>query len=238
MNYLPTSLYKGLHFSIGAIFNDWVNNNKLSAFQVITERSGGNKLLDTQNGEQLKQRFNILKEENPDSSQAGIMRLLWQEQISSRVTMPGTRSEWIVSPNPRSRFDALLPLTPISDEYLESLISTMEIASLNGVDNWFQILRRHINMLERPVTSGTNSKRWNAYAGYNPEWMTKLLEIKRVYFNYCMANKKSFVSSEHNDSELGTKKITSAAERLGLVDKTYSAQDILSFSLFKNILSL
>jgi len=219
----------GFRLSIGAIFNDWVNTNKLSAFQVITERSGGNKLLDKQSGEQLKQRFSLLKEEYPDSSQAEIMRLLWQEQVGSRVTMPGTRSEWIVSPNPRSRFDALLPLTPISDEYLESLIDTMELASLNGVDNWFQILRRHINMLERPVTSGTNSKRWNAYAGYNPEWMTKLLEIKRVYFNYCMTNKKSNLGQSHEN--------TTPAVRIGLASQNFTVSDILSFNLFKKILN-
>jgi len=221
----------GFKLSIGAIFNDWVESSKLSAFQVITERSGGNKLLDKQSGEQLKKRFELLKEENPESSQNRIMRLLWQEQVNSRVTMPGTRSEWIVSPNPRSRFDALLPLTPISDEYLESLINKIEMASLNGVDNWFQILRRHINMLERPVTSGTNSKRWNAYAGYNPEWMVKLLEIKRVYFNYCMTNKKSITANSSED-----KAITTPAMRLSLVDKTYFANDILSFNLFHNLL--
>ncbi|PHS20434.1 MAG: hypothetical protein COA86_00325 [Kangiella sp.] len=104
-------------------------------------------------------------------------------------------------------------------------------SSLNGVDNWFQILRRHINMLERPVTSGTNSKRWNAYAGYNPEWMGKLLEIKRVYFNYCMTNKKSITANSSED-----KPITTPAMRLSLGDKTYFANDILSFNLFHNLL--
>jgi len=223
----------GFRLSIGAIFNDWVTNNKLSAFQVITERNGGNKLLDQQSGEQLKRRFDLLKEENPDSSPTEIMRFLWQEQINSRITMPGTRSEWIVSPNSRSRFDALLPLTPISDEYLEALINSMESASLNAVDNWFQILRRHINMLERPVTSGTNSKRWNAYAGYNPEWMTKLLEIKRVYFNYCMSNKKSITGESNEETNIAT----TAAIRIGMANRTYSAKDILNFSLFQNLLT-
>lgn len=82
-------------------------------------------------------------------------------------------------------------------------------------------------MLERPVTSGTNSRRWNAYAGYNPEWMTKLVEIKRVYFNYCMTDERT------NRAKLKAYEVpppTTPTMRIGLVDKVFTAQDILSFS--------
>jgi len=56
------------------------------------------------------------------------------------------------------------------------------------------ILRYKLNgfgMTSRRIATGTNSKRWNAYAGYNPEWMAKVIEIKRVYFNYCMTNERT-----------------------------------------------
>ena len=103
-------------------------------------------------------------------------------------------------------------------------------ASLHGVDNWFQILRRHINFLERPVTSTTNSKRLNAYGGYNPEWMVKLIEIKRVYFNYCITNERN-----NNKKYVGMEKPmpTTPAMRLGLTKRIYAAEELLSFSLDK-----
>lgn len=103
-------------------------------------------------------------------------------------------------------------------------------AFLCGVDNWFQILRGHINYLERPVTSATNSKRWNSYVGYNPEWMVKLIEIKRVYFNYCMTNER-----KNNKRYVGKQKPkpTTPAVRLGLTKKKYTAEELLSFSFDK-----
>ena len=86
---------------------------------------------------------------------------------------------------------AVQPLTGINADSIEFVSIILQSMSLNGVDNWFQILRRLVNMLERPVTSATNSKRWNAYAGYNPKWMSKLIEIMRVYNNFCRTNEKS-----------------------------------------------
>jgi hypothetical protein len=98
-------------------------------------------------------------------------------------------------------------------------------ASLHGVDNWFQILRRKVNMLERPVTSATNKRRWNAYAGYNPEWMTKLIEIQRVYNNYCMTNKRKLRESGDYRTQP-----TTPAMRVGISTSEYTLDDILSFS--------
>lgn len=85
----------------------------------------------------------------------------------------------------------MLPLGDVNKMNQKLIAKCLANAFLYGVDNWFQVLRRHINVLERPVTSATNAKRWNAYAGYNPEWMAKLIEIKRVYFNYCMTNERT-----------------------------------------------
>lgn len=98
-------------------------------------------------------------------------------------------------------------------------------ASLSGVDSWFHRLRCRLNMLERPVTSATNSRRWNAYAGYNPTWMTKLIEIMRVYHNYCMTNKRSLTESGTHSEEP-----SSPAMRLGVVNKVHTVNDILNFT--------
>jgi DNA polymerase III epsilon subunit len=226
----------GFKMAICAVFDDWIAIGKLNAFQVYAERSGGHQLLDKSTAERLKQKDLELQKEFPKLNKSGRLKLLWQEQIFNRVTMPGTRSEWIVSPNMNSRFAGILPLTNVTNMALDKVADLVDAASLHGVDNWFQIIRRHLNMFERPVTSGTNSRRWNAYAGYNPEWMCKILEIKRVYFNYCMTNERT---NKKKFKGRPKPKPTTPAMRLGLVQQLYRAEDLLSFSydaqmLYKN----
>jgi hypothetical protein len=134
------------------------------------------------------------------------------------------------NPNPNSRYVAVQPLTGINDDSIEQASIILQSTSLNGVDNWFQVLRRLVNMLERPVTSATNSKRWNAYAGYNPTWMFKLIEIMRVYNNFCRTNEKSLKNKGVVDAP------TTPAQRLSIANKAYSAHDILSFSFNREYL--
>lgn len=147
-----------------------------------------------------------------------------ENTVDRSVTQPGKRSEWLINPNPNSRYVAVQPLTGINEDSIEQASMILQSTSLNGVDNWFQVLRRLVNMLERPITSATNSKRWNAYAGYNPTWMCKLIEIMRVYNNFCRTNEKSLKQKKSKDEP------TTKAQRVGIVDKVCSAQDILNFS--------
>ncbi|WP_150138916.1 exonuclease domain-containing protein [Candidatus Enterovibrio escicola] len=219
----------GFKTSIGAIFKDWLENGTMRAFQVNTERSGNNQLLDKATAEQIKEMDLELQIKFPDMSKDERLKRLWNHQFSSRVRLNGSKSEWIVSPNLRSRFAGFLPLYDIRNVSQDKVTSLLNSASLNGVDNWFQILRRHINYYERPVTSGTNSKRWNAYSGYNPMWMAKLMEVKRVYHNYCSTNERSL--KEAFKGKLNSMpKPSSPAMRLHLADRLFSAEDILSFN--------
>jgi len=214
----------GFKLAICGVFQDWIASGKMNAFQVTVDRAGGHNLLDKSTTERLEMRLSELKSDYPDLDENERLRLLWKEEISTRVIKPGSKSEWIVSPNLKSRFSGVLPLIDLDNADMDELVDRLEQASLHGVDNWFQIIRRHVNMLERPVTSGTNSRRWNAYAGYNPEWMVKLIEIKRVYFNYCLTDERILRSK-------GSKaKPSTPAMRLGLTDRVFDANDFLSFS--------
>ena len=60
--------------------------------------------------------------------------------------------------------------------------------------------------------------------------MVKLIEIKRVYFNYCMTNERTI-----NKNYKGYKKPkpSTPTMRLGLTRKLYTAEGLLSFSLDK-----
>jgi len=227
----------GFKTAISGVFQDWLADGTMRAFQVFTERSGNNQLLDKSTAELIKKRDLELQQDFPNMSKEERLNLLWSQQLSNRVTLKGSKSEWIVSPNMLSRFAGFLPLTDIKGFKPEKIASLLNSASLNGVDNWFQILRRHINYYERPVTSGTNSKRWNAYSGYNPKWMAKLMEVKRIYHNYCSTNERS-LKEEYKGKRQLMPKPTSPAMRLNLANKIFTSSDILSFSLNREKLHL
>lgn len=60
-------------------------------------------------------------------------------------------------------------------------------ASLHPIDNFFQIVRRRISLLERPMHSQSNTGRiWTGKSPYNPETIHKLLQILRTYYNFCL----------------------------------------------------
>ena len=220
----------GIKLALGAIFTDWIAHEKLYAFQISAEQAGSSQWLNEEDTERLKKLETELVKENPEISKKEIKARLWQDQLLNRKRVGNAKSEWIINPNKESRLGMLLPLGDVKNMNQFQVIKSLTNASLHGVDNWFQILRRHINFLERPVTSATNAKRWNAYAGYNPEWMVKLIEIKRVYFNYCMTNERTI---NRNHSGKNKPIPTTPAMRLGLTKRIYSAEDLLSFSLDK-----
>lgn len=118
----------------------------------------------------------------------------------------------------------------------------MEQASLNGVDNYFQILRRRLNMLERPIKAAVNSnkkkvvdndlsseskyEKWNIYGSYNPKYISMMIEILRVYNNYVLTDEKSLKNKKSSSTKPRT-----PAQKLGLVDNIFDIYDILEFSV-------
>lgn len=180
----------GIKLAIGAIFPDWIADETLYAFQISADKAGSAQYLDEATTEHLKLVEAKLIKENPDISKAEIKARLWQEQLANRMRVGNAKLEWIINTNKESRLGMLLPLGDVKNMNQHQVIKSLTNASLHGVDNWFQILRRHVNFLERPVNNETNSKRWNVFAGYNSEWMVAPIEIKRVYFNYCMTNER------------------------------------------------
>lgn len=88
-------------------------------------------------------------------------------------------------------------------------------ASLTEIDRFFMQLRRGLTMAERGVISASADRRlWFGKNAYNPGILAKLLEIFRVYFNYC---------------EVGGDKRTPAM-RLGLAKGPVAPEDILYYT--------
>lgn len=87
-------------------------------------------------------------------------------------------------------------------------------ATLLPIDNFFQVVRRRLTMLERPITSPASAdKKWYGPAPYNPYRIIQLLEILRTYYNY---------------GWFGDKKRVTPAMKLGLAKGQVTLRDILS----------
>jgi hypothetical protein len=159
----------------------------------------------------------------------------WAAEMHQRSVKSGSaKSEWLVHPFPKSRHSVQVkPLVgfrgaiSVSQKLSENLLDV----STYGVDNYFQMIRRRINMLERPITSATNSKRWNGYASYNPKWAVMIIEILRVYNNYVLTDEKSLKNK-------GVIQVaTTPAQKLGIADKKYTIEEILDFTVASKIKS-
>ncbi|MEH6444870.1 MAG: hypothetical protein V7784_13325 [Oceanospirillaceae bacterium] len=217
----------GFRSAIPAVFVDKIAKNKLHAFQLATQHRGGKDILSEDTKVALAKRLKELKKQYADKTMERIKVRLWGSPIIGSIVGEPARTEWVINPWSNARIAAVMPLSmsPAACIANPVLLQALPNASLSGVDNWFQILRRRLNMLERPVTSATNGRRWNAYAGYNPTWMTKLIEIMRIYYNYCSSNEKEL----HKIGDYETLPSTPAT-RIGIASEVYAVESILSFS--------
>ena len=219
----------GFSTGFASVFAERIKKQTVEAYLLNSNTNNSSSLLDKATSEALKSRMKIMQDKYPNESDSDIWKRMWSEQFLRPITTAGTRSEWVLNPNPNASFDALSPITIPTRGSVRRCMDNLEDISLHGVDNWFQILRRTVNMLERPITSATNSKRWNAYAGYNPSWMAKLIEIARVYRNFCVTN-EDYLKRHRIYAEP-----TTPAERLGLSTRAYDPSDILGFSIHREI---
>lgn len=135
----------GIKLAIGAIFPDWIADEILYAFQISADKAGSAQYLDEASTEHLNKVKSALIKENPDIGKPEIKARLWQEQLSNRMRVGNAKSEWIINPNKESRLGMLLPLGDVKNMNQQQVIKSLTNASLHGVDNWFQILRRHVN---------------------------------------------------------------------------------------------
>lgn len=127
-------------------------------------------------------------------------------------------------------------------------LDMLENASLHGVDNFFQILRRRLSMVERPFKSVPNNndkiniendlssentkfEKWNLYGSYNPKYVSMLIEIVRVFNNFILTDEKSIKNKK------GLDRIpTTPAQKIGFANKPFDIHDILEFSVTSSAL--
>lgn len=191
---------EGFELGIGLVMKIQIAENNLYPLLVKAERNNVSQIQDKRAWSEevlIKYRITMsdIKRAKLDREKlAQISQQHWATEMHKRSFESGSaKSEWQVHPFPKSRH--LVQGKPLVGFY--GTISVSKMLSENlldvstyGVDNYFQMIRRRINICERPITSATNSKRWNVYASYNPKWAVMIIEIPRVYDNYVLTDEK------------------------------------------------
>ncbi|WP_198262595.1 hypothetical protein [sulfur-oxidizing endosymbiont of Gigantopelta aegis] len=127
------------------------------------------------------------------------------------------KDKWLLHPFPNMSEPekAICYLTDYGDYDEDHQAWLYNKASMHGIDNFFMQVRRRLSLLERAISSASSSgRRWYGYSAYNPKNIVKLLDIFRVYYNYCIAGKDK----------------KTPAMRLGLAKGIVSPEDIIYFS--------
>lgn len=127
------------------------------------------------------------------------------------------KDQWLTHPFPSMSEPekAICYLTNFGDYDQDHQAWLYNKASLHSIDCFFMQVRRRLSLLERPFTSASSAGRiWHGYNAYNPENIVKILDIFRVYYNYCLKGKDG----------------KTPAMRLGLAKGTIAMEDIIYFN--------
>jgi transposase-like protein len=96
-------------------------------------------------------------------------------------------------------------------------LSEKELAKLliqvndQSSDAFIQVIRRRLNILERPLVTARGEGKSYIYANFNPKYAQFALTILRTYYNFCMKDKQDMTP----------------AQRIGLTDKVFELEDII-----------
>lgn len=163
-------------------------------------------------------RFKEAKKRFLGKSDYEVMLALVLEEIQVMRPKGKWADQWLFHPLPNMAEPdkRVCWLTDVGD-YDEERIARLYLkATLHPIDRYFMQVRRRISLAERGISSSANQGRiWHGYSAYDPSTLMKLLEIFRVFYNYC----------EHD-----TKDKMTPAMRLGLAKGLIKPSDVLYFS--------
>jgi transposase-like protein len=162
-------------------------------------------------------RFNAAMLAHPELSQDAIMVMLVREEMEKMTTVGRWDDPWLSHPLPNlcEPIKKVCWLTDLAGYSKDHIARLYLKATLHPIDRYFMQVRRRISLAERGITSASNQGRvWFGYNAYDPNVLVKMLEIFRVFYNYC----------EDDTSDKQT-----PAVRLGLAEARIDPQDILYF---------
>jgi len=211
----------GLRAAFMSAFAERVRNRTADAFYVKVLKDA---TVDTKRKlvRKAQQRFAQAQIRNPRLSDDQVELMLIRQEMARMASLGKWDDRWLNHPFPDMRepekqvcwltdIDALESDPGKLDDQLNHAARLYRMAALHPIDRFFMQIRRGVTMAERGISSASSDKRvWFGKNAYDPGNLAKLLEIYRVYFNYC---------------EVGQDRKTPAM-RLGLAKGPVASEDI------------
>ena len=129
---------------------------------------------------------------HPELTDNEIKLLLIKQRMDNMTEMGKWKDMWLLHPFPNMSEPekAICYLTDYHDYDEDHKAWLYNKASMHGIDCFFMQIRRRLSLLERPISTASSTGRvWYGYSPYNPAVIVKLLDIFRVYYNYCLVGK-------------------------------------------------
>ncbi len=129
---------------------------------------------------------------HPGLSRNEVKLLLIKQRMNAMVEIGKWKDRWLSHPFPNMSEPekAVCYLTDYKDYDEDHKVWLYNKASMHSIDCFFMQVRRRLSLLERPLSSASNvGRRWFGYSAYNPKVIIKMLDIFRVYYNYCLVGK-------------------------------------------------
>jgi transposase-like protein len=184
----------GMRAACLAGFRDRVLDGRCDAFYVRI-----NKDLNIHQRERIVQRVKAELEEakaaHPFLSADSVRILRILDEVKRLETVGRWEDRWLKYPFPdKSEPEKAVCYLTDRRNYQMELSSIAELylkASLHAVDSYFNQVRTRLSPLRRaPTTPSNEGRRWYGYQPYRPDLVQKLLDLLRVYRNYCLKSRK------------------------------------------------
>jgi len=133
--------------------------------------------------------FKTVQSQYPDLSESEVKLVLIKQHMATMQEIGKWKDRWLSHPFPNMSEPekAICYLTNHNDYDEDHQAWLYTKASMHGIDCFFMQVRRRLSLLERPIASASSVGRmWHGYSAYNPAVIVKLLDIFRVYYNYCL----------------------------------------------------
>ena len=161
--------------------------------------------------------FKDVQASHPDLTENEVKLMLIKQRMANMQEIGKWKDRWLLHPFPSMSEPekAICYLTDYGDYDEEHQAWLYNKASMHGIDCFFMQVRRRLSLLERPIASSSAARRmWYGYSAYNPAVIVKLLDIFRVYYNYCLTGKNK----------------QTPAMRIGLAKGVVPLEDIIYFT--------
>jgi len=181
----------GIRAACLSAFQKEVNNRTCDAFYVRLNKD----LTVDEKRHVLADSRKVFKEaqaNHPGLTENEVKLLLINQRMASMSEIGKWKDKWLTHPFPNMSEPekAICYLTDHGDYDEEHQAWLYNKASMHSIDCFFMQVRRRLSLLERPMSSASSTaRRWFGYSAYNPESIIKLLDIFRVYYNYCLVGK-------------------------------------------------